>query len=102
MAPTKEEFEVFKTHQYCDNPSCGFHGQVGQGNIKTYRVKGGQIYCNACDNGPFSIRKGTMFFDLRTPMDKIVGTLRLLARGIGQNAVCQRTIDVETSIVAMN
>ena len=44
MAPTKEEFEAFKTHQYCDHPSCGFHGQVGQGNIKTHRVKGGQIY----------------------------------------------------------
>ena len=44
MALTKEEFEVFKTHQYCDNPSCGFHGQVGQENIKTHSVKGGQIY----------------------------------------------------------
>ena len=38
MALTKEEFEVFKTHQYCDNPSCGFHGQVGQENIKTHSV----------------------------------------------------------------
>lgn len=89
MALTKEEFEGFKSHQYCDNPACRFYGKVGEGNIKTHSVKGGQLYCNACDAGLFSIRKGTMFYDLRTPLDKIVGSLQLLTRGMGQNAVCR-------------
>lgn len=30
-----------------------------------------------------------MFFDMRRPLDKIVRVLQLLARGIGQNAVCR-------------
>ena len=38
---------------------------------------------------PFSVRKGTMFFGLRTPMDKIINVLGLLASGVGVNAMCR-------------
>lgn len=90
MPLTKIEFETLKSHQYCDNPLCPKHGLVGEGNIKTHSVLRGQGYCNCCKSKPFSIRKGTMFFGLRTPVDKIVRVLSLLASGMGQNAVCRQ------------
>jgi len=46
------------------------------------------LHCNGCGQ-IFSARKGTMFFGRRTPMDKIVQVLSLLARGMGVNAVCR-------------
>ncbi len=88
MSLTREEFDSLKSHQYCDNPSCEKYGKVGQGNIKIHSFTRGQGYCNCCESKPFSIRKGTMFFGLRTPIDKIIEVLLLLSSGMGQNAVC--------------
>jgi hypothetical protein len=90
MPLTREEFEVLQSHQYCDNPACAMHGLVGKGNIKVHSLVSGQGYCNCCKGKPFSIRKGTMFFGLRTPMDKIIKVLQLLSSGMGQNAVCRQ------------
>ena len=66
------------------------YGLVGEGNIKTHSLLRGQGYCNSCKGKPFSIRKGTMLFGLRTPVDKVVRVLGLLASGMGQNAVCRQ------------
>lgn len=85
---TKEEFHLFKSHQYCDNPVCVCYGQVGQWNLKINSLPKGQVYCKPCGS-VFSVRRGTMFFGLRTPMDKIVDCLTLLASGMGSNAVCR-------------
>lgn len=85
---TKEEFTAFQAHQYCDNPECSCYNQTGLGNIKIKSSKKGQVYCNKCKKY-FVVRKGTMFFGLRTPMDKIVSSLSLLASGMGVNAVCR-------------
>jgi hypothetical protein len=82
------DFNFFRAHQFCDNECCSYYGQVGVGNIKTKSRKKLQLYCKGCKQ-IFSARKGTMFFGLRTPMDKIVQVLSLLARGIGVNAVCR-------------
>jgi hypothetical protein len=88
-----KEFNEFKSHQYCDNPSCSCYGQVGLGNISIKTRKNGQIYCSTCKSPPFSVRRGTMFYGLRTPMAKIIRVLGLLANGIGVNSLC-RTEDV--------
>lgn len=93
MSLTKESFNNFKLHQYCDNPSCAYYNKVGMDNIKTHSFAVGQCYCNCCRSGPFSVRKGTMFFGLRTPIDKVIKVLCLLSSGMGQNAIC-RTEDV--------
>jgi len=89
MPLTREEFDVLKSHQYCDNQDCLKYGLVGGGNIKTHSLGREQGYCNCCKSKPFSMRKGTMFFGLRTPVDKIIRVLRLVASGLGQNAVCR-------------
>jgi hypothetical protein len=93
MLLTDEDFSLFRTSQYCDNSSCRCYGRVGLGNICIKSRKNGQVYCNSCDAAGFSVRRGTMFFGLRTPMAKIIKTLTLLSEGIGVNAVC-RTEDV--------
>ena len=85
---TTEEFEYFRQHQYCDNQACSYHGQTGAGNLKIKSLAKGRVYCIGCKI-PFSVRKGTMFFGLRTNMDKIARVLGLLASGMGVNAVCR-------------
>lgn len=90
MSMSRSDFDLFKLHQYCDNPDCTDYGVSGKGNIKTHSLASGQGYCSSCRSKPFSIRKGTMFFDLRTPMEKIIRVLSLLASGMGQNAVCRQ------------
>lgn len=85
---TREEFLQFQSHQYCDTPTCTHYGLVGKGNIKIKSSLKQQLYCNVCKK-MFVARKGTMFFGLRTPIDKVVGCLSLLASGMGVNAVCR-------------
>ena len=87
---TKEDFKLFIVNQYCDNELCSCYQVVGGANLKIKSQKTGQLYCNKCKNN-FSVRKGTMFFGLRTPMDKIITTLSLLAGGMGSNAVVRET-----------
>jgi hypothetical protein len=89
MSLRREDFDALKLHQFCDNSVCAQQGIVGAGNIKTHSFKAGQVYCSHCKSKPFSIRKGTMFFGLRTPIDKIIEVLGLIASGMGQNAVCR-------------
>jgi hypothetical protein len=85
---TREEFEYFRLHQYCDNPDCSYHCQSGVGNLRIKDLVKGRVYCVGCKVA-FSVRKGTMFFGLRTNMDKIAQVLGLLASGMGVNAICR-------------
>ncbi|MEY4926503.1 MAG: hypothetical protein RI894_939 [Bacteroidota bacterium] len=85
----KADFFRFKSHQYCDNPACSSCHIVDGGNLTTHSIIQGQVRCTVCKGKPFSVRKGTMFFDLRTPMAKIVRCLTYLASGTGMNAVCR-------------
>lgn len=89
-----ENFQLMRSQQYCDNESCSHFQLVGADNIRVHSRRACQLYCNKCHN-KFSVRKGTMFSNLRTPIDKIVQCLRLLASGTGMNAV-GREMDVET------
>lgn len=83
------DFDLFKKHQYCDNPDCPCYGEVEGNNLRIQTRKNGQIYCNRCDYPPSTRGRGTMFFGLRTPLSKIISVLGLLASGIGVNALCR-------------
>lgn len=87
---TNEDFKLFSATQYCDNEKCSCYQVVGGDNLRTKSQKTGQQYCKICKNS-FSVRKGTMFFGLRTPIDKIITVLSLLASGMGSNAVVRQT-----------
>lgn len=86
---SKEEFDLLKSSQYCDNPSCTCYNKVGIDNIRTNSKSKGQVYCNRCKN-IWVVTKGTMFFGLRTPMDKVIKVLQCLARGMGVNNTCRQ------------
>lgn len=86
----KEDFDLLKSRQYCDNPTCSCYNQVGSNNIRINSRPKGQIYCNICQNR-WVLTKGTMFFDLRTPIDKVIDTLLLLVRGMGLNNTCRQS-----------
>jgi len=85
---TREEFDVLKSHQDCDDKYCHKYGLVREGNIKTHSLSTEQGYGNCCKRKPFSIRKGTMFFGPCNPIDTIIKVLRLVASERGTGAKC--------------
>jgi len=95
----KAEFDLLKSSQYCDNPSCSCYNEVGAGNIKINSRAKGQVYCNICKN-IWVLTKGTMFFDLRTPIDKVIKVLQCLARGMGLNNTCRQEDVTADSVLA--
>jgi len=73
----------------CPNPKCKRHGKKGLGNVVsngTYRTrstgKARLFLCRTCGKA-FSSRTGTAFFGLRSPKNRILMGLRLLAEGLG-------------------
>jgi len=96
---SKVEFALLKSSQYCDNPSCECYNKVDAGNIKTNSRAKGQVYCNRCENR-WVLTKGTMFFGLRTPIDKVIKVLQCLARGMGLNNTCrQENVTADSALV---
>lgn len=95
---SKLEFDLLKSSQYCDNSSCKCFNKVGAGNIKINSRAKGQVYCNVCKT-IWVITKGTVFFDLRTPINKVIKVLQCLARGMGLNNTCrQENVSAETTL----
>jgi transposase-like protein len=88
MKLSTSEFELLKSHQFCDNPDCSCYQKTNAGNMKIYSKKQGQIYCNVCKSRPFVVTKGTIFYWLKKPLELVVSTLMLLARGMGLNNTC--------------
>ena len=86
---SKSEFDTLKSIQYCDNESCECYNQPQLGNIRINSRPKGQVYCNRCGNR-WVLTKGTMFFDLRTPIDKVIKVLLCLSRGMGVNNTCRQ------------
>jgi transposase-like protein len=86
---SKTEFDLLKSSQYCDKESCECYNKTGAGNIKINSRSKGQVYCNRCGN-LWVLTKGTMFFDLRTPIDKVIKVLLCLSRGMGLNNTCRQ------------
>jgi len=96
---SKEEFDSLKSHQYCDNENCSCYNQPETDNIRiNSRVKA-QVYCNVCGNR-WVLTKGTMFYGLRTPMDKVITVLLCLTRGMGVNNTCRQEKVTADSILS--
>ena len=96
---SKTEFDLLKSSQYCDNESCECYHLPQAGNIKINSRSKGQVYCNRCGNR-WVLTKGTMFFGLRTPIEKVVKVLLCLTRGMGVNNTCRQEEVTAGSILA--
>ena len=86
---SKEDFNLLKSKQFCDNAKCLCYNKLDADNIRINSSSKGQVYCNVCRNR-WVLTKGTMFYDLKTPMEKIINVLLLLARGMGQRNTCRQ------------
>jgi transposase-like protein len=77
---------------FCPNTACSLYAKTKQGNIVsngTYSTKSGRIrkfICRRCGN-VFNDRTGTVFFDLRTPDDKVILALKLLLKGMSVRGI---------------
>src|SRR5215470_5595958 len=69
--------------QPCPNPDCSHYRLINRGNmsaISTYLTQSGKrpiFRCSACEQ-PFSETRDTVFFDLRTPEEKVIMALKML------------------------
>jgi IS1 family transposase/transposase-like protein len=69
--------------QPCPNPDCSSYRLLNRGNvsaISTYLTQSGKrriFRCKDCEH-PFSETRDTVFFDLRTPEDKVIMALKML------------------------
>src|SRR5215468_5445877 len=69
--------------QPCPNRDCSHYRLINRGNvsaISTYLTQSGKrriFRCSACEQ-PFSETRDTVFFDLRTPEDKVIMALKRL------------------------
>lgn len=69
--------------QPCPNPDCSHYRLCNRGNVSaiaTYLTQSGKrriFLCSACDT-TFSETRETVFFDLRTPEEKVIMALKML------------------------
>ena len=69
--------------QPCPNSDCSHYRLINRGNISaisTYLTQSGKrriFRCGACEK-PFSETRDTVFFDLRTPEEKVIMALKML------------------------
>ena len=91
------DFELLKAVQYCDNSNCSSYSLIGTGNIRIHSRQKGQVYCSVCKNR-WVITKGTIQFGLKTPIEKVIRTLLMLAQGASLRKTCRRQeITTETT-----
>ena len=79
----------------CPNSLCRFYQKAGEGNIviRTFFGQHGDImllHCRAC-GANFSENRGTLFFQLKTPREKVVEVLLCFRRGKGVRATSRIT-----------
>lgn len=70
--------------QFCHNPECTDHGKVNAGNLCVHHQRRNQplLRCKTCGT-VFSIRKGTFFYQLRSPPERVVEVFAHLVEGNG-------------------
>ncbi len=74
--------------QPCPKPDCSHYRLMNRGNISaisTYLTQSGKrriFLCSACE-GTFSETRDTVFFDLRTPEEKVIMALKMLLVKVG-------------------
>ena len=94
----QEDFELLKSRQYCDNLECSYYNKIDAGNIRINSRPKGQVYCKECKN-LWVVTKGTIIFGLKTPIEKVIETLQMLARGTGLNNTCaQQNVTADSGL----
>ena len=79
---------------FCTNEKCSLYRRTKQGNIVsngTYTTQSGRVrkfICRSCGS-VFNERTGTVFFDLRTPEDKVILALKLLLKGMSVRGIAE-------------
>jgi len=80
-------------NQPCPNQECEMHGQMNKGNIiskSTYLTKSGKrrvFHCKCCGHS-FSETRDTVFFDLKTPEEKVIMALKMILMQVSLSAIC--------------
>ena len=74
------------TTVFCPNAHCHARGQTGMGNIGIHSQKEQRFICHECHT-TFSVRKGTVFYRLRTSAETVVLVVTLLAHGCPLQAI---------------
>lgn len=79
----------------CPNPKCSLYGKTAKGNIVsngTYLTQEGttarRFVCKGCGES-FCNRAGTIFYDLRSPEEKVLMALKLLVKGMPLRGVAE-------------
>jgi transposase-like protein len=82
-------------NEACPNPECHLYGKTAKGNIVsngTYPTKEGtsarRFLCKQCGHS-FCGREGTIFYDLRSPEDKVLMAIKLLVKGMPLRGVAE-------------
>ncbi|MBW2147809.1 MAG: hypothetical protein JRG73_18460 [Deltaproteobacteria bacterium] len=95
MAKRGRKSQYDLSNEVCPNPQCSLHGQRGKGNIVsngTHPDREGKkirkFLCRACRRS-FCDRSGTIFYDLRSPEEKVLMALRLLVKGMPLRGVAE-------------
>jgi transposase-like protein/IS1 family transposase len=72
--------------QFCPNEACSARGKIGEGNIRIHSYRPGRYRCQTCKK-TFSARRGTMMEGLRTPAERVMTVMILLAYGCPTQAI---------------
>jgi len=79
-----EEEKPNPTEYFCAHEDCPDHGVVGKGNITLSHRYGKQrkylLWCKTCER-TFSEKRGTIFYGLHTPKEKVLLALHCIAEG---------------------
>jgi len=73
---------------FCPNIDCPARGQVGKENIGIHSQQKQRYICHVCEQ-TFSIRKGTLFFRLRTDPKTVLLVIALMVYGCPVQAIVQ-------------
>jgi transposase-like protein/IS1 family transposase len=90
--------------QVCPDPDCHQHTAPEPGmiiSIATYQTRSGKrriFYCKDCKR-TFSETRDTVFFDLRTPEERVMLCLRLLVAGVEVSQIAQALEVTEESVL---
>lgn len=82
-----------KWDQVCPNIECKEYGRKNNGNIRsisTYETQSGRrrIFQCTCCNEAFSETRDTVFFDLRTPEEKVIMALKMVLVKVALANIC--------------
>jgi transposase-like protein len=94
--------ELVSVGEFCPNPQCEKYGQVESGTIIRYGKtgEGRQRFQCTCCRKTFNERKGTLFYNRKTPAKEILECLALLAEGTRISSISRTKGIKEDTILA--